>query len=289
MTVRPILLFVLAAWCITTSLAAAAFGEAGRQEPARPPASDRLALAEQNALIRKHCLPCHSDAMPLGALSVEQLDVARAPDSLLAMLVSQITQHLPLATAQASHNDATARAAVTARMRRGAMTAAGLPLPADETIHALIDSLAARTAHAREWNIERNAIAGGVMKDGLPTVTASTVREVLKNEDGPVPIYRLIASCNEQTRVGELRVSWLPFPAAGTVTLTADGGEPTAVLVEKPTTSVVIMRTPLAGSTTHAIPARRLFVAVPQGDIVEFPFATLPPEARRVLTSCFPG
>ena len=55
----------------------------------------QMPVREQNALIRTHCLPCHSDATPVGALSVEHLDIGRAPDSLAAMLLSQISQHLP--------------------------------------------------------------------------------------------------------------------------------------------------------------------------------------------------
>jgi hypothetical protein len=132
-------------------------------------------------------------------------------------------------------------------------------------------------------------------------MTASILREAPRSGDGEVQMYRLIATCDEQSRAGELRVSWSPLPTEGTLRVTVDEATPINFEVrgfekmgnglpgETPPASAVLTRSGQRDAAPRiTLPATRLVLTGLHGDTVEFPFSTLPRESRRQLESCFP-
>ena len=53
-------------------------------------AAETMPVAQQNALIQKHCVVCHTDAARSGGLSLEHFNAATVDPSLAAMMVSKI-------------------------------------------------------------------------------------------------------------------------------------------------------------------------------------------------------
>jgi len=54
-------------------------------------AADIMPYAQQNAVVKKQCASCHTDALMYGGLSLEHYDATHSDPSLSAMLVSKIT------------------------------------------------------------------------------------------------------------------------------------------------------------------------------------------------------
>lgn len=73
---------------------AAIFGACAVARAAEPSADQIMPYARQNAVVKKQCGSCHSDALTYGGLSLEHFDAAYADPSLAAMLVSKITNGL---------------------------------------------------------------------------------------------------------------------------------------------------------------------------------------------------
>lgn len=254
-------------------------------------AQGALPMAEQNALIQRHCTVCHSDAARNGGLSLEGFSVDRAPSSLIAMLLSKMTQGLSVATLMSSHSDNDARTLIIRQMRGGAMTAAGVPPPADATTYVLIDALIARMRSPHDWSIENTATAGRKL-----VVTASILREAARPEEGQTAMYRLIATCDTDRREGELRLSWSPVPKAGTLLVAVDGGTPIPYRVEGmekmgnglPGEALPASVVLLAGAQRPIpFPSAKLAISGLLGDVVEFTFGNLTGQARQQLSSCF--
>jgi ubiquinone biosynthesis protein Coq4 len=61
-------------------------------------AANVMPTAQQNALVDKYCAVCHTDVADNGGLSLEHFDAAHAAPSLMAMLLSKITQGASLET-----------------------------------------------------------------------------------------------------------------------------------------------------------------------------------------------
>lgn len=135
---------------------------------AADPAADPMPTVQQNALVRKYCTTCHTDAARNGGLSLEHFDATHAAPSLTAMMLSKLTG-VPLETVRGIGTNARAAALVHQNMMSGAMRAAAIPIPDPATIGALIDALATASAGATEWSIERTKPAG---------LTASILREI---------------------------------------------------------------------------------------------------------------
>src|SRR5216684_1558711 len=76
------------------------------------PAAELMPPAQQNALVRKYCAVCHTDAAKNGGLSLEHFDAAQAPPSLTAMLLSKLTGGVLLKTARESASSPSAAAFV---------------------------------------------------------------------------------------------------------------------------------------------------------------------------------
>ena len=113
-------------------------------------AAELMPPAQQNALVHKYCTVCHTDAAKNGGLSLEHFDVAQAPPSLTAMLLSKLTSGVLLKTVKESPSNPTAAAFVDQKMKAGAMGAAGIPIPDKAVIDALIHALAVESQGATE-------------------------------------------------------------------------------------------------------------------------------------------
>src|ERR1700722_20267035 len=112
------------------------------------PAAEIMPPAQQNALVRKYCAVCHTDAAKNGGLSLEHYDAAQADPALAAMLLS--------------------------KLRNGAMGAAGLGIPDKETSEAWVAVTTRQAAGATNWTVIRRELPGT-----KPLIlTASIVREV---------------------------------------------------------------------------------------------------------------
>lgn len=175
---------------LTLSFAVSAISAAGW---AAMPAS------EQNALVRKYCAVCHSDAAKNGGLSLEHYDAAKRDPPLAAMILS--------------------------KLNNGAMGAAGRGVPDKAAQKAWINSTKEQATGANEWFVIREH----------DTVLASIVREVppRKSDSTDAPLYRVLISCNVVTGIGEVQLTWSPEPQTErTMTASVDGQAPTQYRIE---------------------------------------------------------
>src|SRR5216684_9424267 len=86
----------------------------------KAPAAQLMPPAQQNALVRKYCAVCHTDAAKNGGLSLEHFDAAQAPPSLTAMLLSKLTGGVLLKTVRDAPSNASAAALLDRKMGSGA-------------------------------------------------------------------------------------------------------------------------------------------------------------------------
>jgi hypothetical protein len=91
-----------------------------------------LSVADQNEITRTRCAVCHTDAKPLGALSLEHFDAANPDPALARMMLVKIQDD-------------------------GAITASGAPKPPTEAYDAFVEALAsyaARPPADPRWTVE---------------------------------------------------------------------------------------------------------------------------------------
>src|SRR4051812_37370415 len=111
-------------------------------------AADLMPAARQNALVQKHCVMCHTDALRYGGLSLDRFDAARPPPSQIAMMLSKLTGGVALKTVIEAPTNPTAAAHVERGVKSGAMGASGVPRPDRETLGALIQAFATESQDA---------------------------------------------------------------------------------------------------------------------------------------------
>jgi hypothetical protein len=226
------------------------------------PVRAAMPAAEQNALVKKYCEVCHTDAANNGGLSLEHYDAARRDPTLAIMILS--------------------------KLRGGAMGAAGNGVPDTAAQDAWLESTMEQAAGAGEWFVSHRG----------EVVAASIVREVPPREPGitNAPLYRVKLSCNPATGAGDIQLTWSPQPQTGrTMTAAADGNTPVeykiegkesmgnAASVQSGHASVL-----LTGGTGGKLPLPRRSLIIRDlfpGEIVEFPFADL--TARAEFGKCF--
>ena len=258
-----------------------------------------MPLAQQNALVQKYCAVCHTDAAKNGGLSLEHFNVAEAPPSLIAMLLSKLTGGVSLQTAKDAPYNPSAAALVDRKMRSGAMGAAGIPIPDKATIDALIRAFAVESAGATSWTVERSK---GASSAGA--LTASVLREMPSATNaGEAEFYRLVVSCNSSTQEGSMQLAWSPVPQSGSLAASVDGRPATQYRVEGSETmgnsSGAVLHSPAFAELAQARGVSRTGLPFPTeylvisdlfpGEKVIFSFSNLPNDARQEFTTCFPG
>jgi hypothetical protein len=218
---------------------------------------------QQNKLVATYCEICHSDAHPNGRLSFEHFDAAKTEPA-----IAQI---------------------MAAKLRTGAIGAAGLPRPDQPTQDALFAALTAEAAGAQKWFVEKG--------DGKVT-TASILRELPSTDSqakGIPDYYRLVVSCNTGTKVGGMDLEWSPgVPKNGNQMQTMVDGKPsfqwTVEGAESMGNGQAGTSGPGAVSLKASLPKDRLSVTgLFPDETVVFPFGELDKKARRELSACFSG
>ena len=217
-----------------------------------------MPAAEQNALVKKYCAVCHTDAAKNGGLSLQHFDAAKGDPTLAAMMLSKLNS--------------------------GAMGAAGNGEPTAVQQQAWRVSTEEQAAGAQQWFVAREGAA----------VTASIVRAVQPRHPGDtvVPLYRLRITCDGSTRTGDMQLTWSPEPQTGrSVGVSADGKPSVEYKVEGEESmgngsaahsgrASLQLRPPLA---KQSLTIRDLFPA----ESVEFPFAGLDSKVHDDLQKCF--
>jgi hypothetical protein len=228
------------------------------------PAWAAMPAPEQNALVKKYCAVCHTDAARNGGLSLEHYDAAKRDPGLAAMILS--------------------------KLNNGAMGAAGIGVPDKPAQQAWLDSTREQAAGAAEWFVNR--------EQGL--VSAGRVREVRPRTPGStdIPVYRLAISCRRADGSGEMALTWSPQPQTGrTLTVSVDGENP----IEYKVDGKESMGNGGSGQSGHASIVlssrndRRLSLAKRSlivrnlfpDETVEFSFTDLDQSTRSDLQVCF--
>jgi hypothetical protein len=220
--------------------------------------------ADQNALVKKYCAVCHTDAAKNGGLSLEHYNAARRDPGLAAMILS--------------------------KLNNGAMGAAGNGVPDNDAQQAWLEATKEQAARAEEWFVSWD---GGMISAGM-------VREVPPRKPGltDAPVYRMLMVCNPSTRLGEMQLTWSPEPqTARTMTVSIDGNAPVEYRLEgqesmgngatvKSGHASAVLSSGQGGKLAfpkQSLSVRDLF----PGETVVFPFGDLDKKASSELTKCF--
>jgi hypothetical protein len=223
---------------------------------------DDLPPSQQNALVRKYCAVCHTDAANNGGLSLEHYDATRNDPPLAAMLLS--------------------------KLRNGAMGAAGLGVPDKETQAAWIAATVRQASAAERWMVTHTEPSSSRES----TVTASVVRRVPpRKAETEAPLYRLTVSCDGATRQGTMLIAWSPEPQTNRTFLVSTDGQPG---VPHALTGQEKMGNGTTGTSGRAsatlrvpLPEKSLTIAeLFPGETVVFSVDALDLRTRRELAAC---
>src|SRR5688572_19572011 len=114
------------------------------------PVSAEMPAADQNALVKKYCAVCHTDAARNGGLSLEHYDAAQRDPGLAAMMLS--------------------------KLNNGAMGAAGTGVPDKPTQQAWVQSTRDQAVGAENWFVSRwgGKISAGIVRAVPPRKPGET-------------------------------------------------------------------------------------------------------------------
>ncbi len=162
------------------------------------PVCAAMPASEQNALVKKYCAICHTDAARNGGLSLQHYDAAKRDPTLAAMMLS--------------------------KLNIGAMGAAGIGVPDKAAQLAWLASTQEQATGSDKWFVsnEDGVISASIVR-GVPPRSGST----------DVPVYRLRISCAPSTGTGEMQLTWAPLAQIGrTMTVSVDGAVPLEYKIE---------------------------------------------------------
>jgi hypothetical protein len=235
-----------------------------------------MPVAQQNVLVQKYCAVCHNDAHMNGGLSLQHFDAANLDPGLAAMMVS--------------------------KLKAGALGASGSK-PDKAAGDALQTALTEEAIGANTWTLNRTQNP----KTQAPVIIASVVQEVPSTTpNGDPDMYRLILTCQADTREGEIQLAWSPVPPpqGRSMAVAVDGKALLSYKVE----GTEKMGNGQSGSsgpgsaifyTTKNASAPGRLTSLPQHTLtvsdlfpnktVEFSFSALNQTARQALSTCFTG
>ncbi|HKE83907.1 MAG TPA: hypothetical protein VKB50_09140 [Vicinamibacterales bacterium] len=272
---RASMLVVGVAWASFTLPVVADSGRAVDDRSVTPaPASDLMPVAQQNALVQKHCVGCHKGAAPAGALSFEAFDAARPDPSVAGMMLVKITAD-------------------------GAMGAAGVPKPDAPTMDAFIGALSTAAASAPSGPGVWSVTLAEEPKRGHDLVTARITQEIpLPAGKRQFAVYQLTLTCSGATRRGEMQLA--TFAKAGAdapmtiraMSARADGAVPFTYALDGGAPQSATLRATQEHSgtaqDTMLLPSRILAVSgLYLKENVSFAFTGLSPTVRQVFATCF--
>ncbi len=174
-----------------------------------------------------------------------------------------------------------------AKLKTGALGAAGIPVPDAATVDAWISATAAEAAGANEWTVDRNG----------PMVTASIVRDAPSAAFPAQPdLYRLTLTCHLDTREREMQLAWSPAtPKSGQMmSVSIDGKTPLAYKIEGTEQmgngaggasgpGAIVLNSTELPLPAQALTIRNLF----PDETVVFPFDGPAQRMRQALAGCF--
>jgi len=265
------------------------FSPAARAE--QPSGARYMPVPRQNAVLKKYCGGCQSDALMYGGLSVQHFDAAYPDPSVAAMLVSKLTSGLTPQDVQAATRGPDPETNTMALLH-GAMGASGSQ-PDEATQIAFARALSAESAGAQEWHSGRSTDSEAAPR----TITADIIRPIASTKfPGKIDMYRLILSCRVDTREGEIRLAWANgVPDEGqpmTVSIDgkvpfihkAEGGKQQGNGANGPGATILYpdsqMRLPFP---EQSLTVSGLF----PNETVTFPFEGLGADVRRQVAGCF--
>lgn len=255
-------LWLTAAALVKAERPAQAVARAGAD--ANPPAGVLMPAVEQQALVRKYCAVCHTDASTNGGLSLQHYDPAVPNAALAAMLLS--------------------------KLENNAMGAAGLGIPEKPVRDAWLAATREQARGATHWTVLREVRMG---TSPAQVISASIVREApARAKVTGAPVYRLTMTCDAAIGVGDTQLTWSPEPRTNvTIATSVDGGDAVPHHVtgtEKMGNGTGVM-SGLAATTLNVPLARRSLTVTGlfPGESVAFPIGDLHDDVRHELAACF--
>ncbi len=284
--------------CTMATLVALTLGSrASAQAVPAAVANDAVSVAQQNASVQRHCVVCHNDSAKSDGLSLQGFDVAQVAPSLAAIILSEFSAGTLLEQLKWRPESYLMSLSV-GKPHHEMPDNQGLSTPDRPAIDALGRSLIEKATASQEWHVEQ--MTDRSKRSSL--VMVSSMRE-LPHEVKDAEVFRLVLSCNPETRRGEMRLSWAPKVKEGTFTVSVDGKTPI-------THTISATRRMEAGEPGHRgggsvafdasgngsarrprmpFPVRRLTIGdLFYPDKLEFPFDAIPSSARQALSACFP-
>jgi len=229
--------------------------------PARYVAQDirsvELTVAQQDAMIKKHCVICHNDVLLVGGMSLEHVDPANPNPAIAGMMAGKIDG--------------------------GAMGAAGIEKPEPAVSAALSRALRAKSVGAE-------AATGGWAMRVDPLVATMKVKGSSTSGAQQSATYTLSMTCSKNSEMSSHILLSISHPA--TMHLTADRPMPEAGSLSF---SYEVDGAPTRQNFDRAnfvlpLPARTLTIRnVFPGESVTFTFDGLNPEFRRIFSTCLPS
>jgi hypothetical protein len=205
-----------------------------------------MPVDQQNALVQKYCAVCHNEAKLMGGLSLQDFDAARPDPTVAGMMVT--------------------------KLKGGAMGAARIPEPDEATVSSMISALTLESdgakAATKGWTVE--VIYDQARK--LPLISASMVREIRSQS------YELKVVCGKTADLTNQGIANKP----GTIQLTT-GAESAPFTYDS---DGVSGRSSLGAGFVVPLPSKSLTVNNLRGETLTFPFDSLSPSVRRVLSTC---